>query len=301
MTKIATLVHFLARKLADQWLMPYLLGAVATIIISFALVSIWTRLRSGRWIYSADLPADTAYAIFYLGGFYTFFIGAPIFRGLTTLVTRFVPWLRLNLLAHANIYFWYLILWLAMDLVGYWWHRMVHGVPWLWEFHRIHHSETMITPLTNYRFHFVDLALRSTLQMLPALILGVPVGVWLAAAWFEIAIDSLAHADLDWSYGPIGWFLINPAFHRIHHSREPRHFDRNFSLSFSVWDRIFGTAYAGGDAPAVYGIDGPMPRSFFRQFYFPFVVLVHKLVRSAEAEPAVNKPSSGADPAQAIR
>src|SRR5438045_396885 len=239
MTKIAAAARFLAGKGAELWLTPYMIGALTTLAASFALIAVVTSVRRGRWPLTRGTATDAAYVIFYLGSFYTFLIGAPIYRVAAALVTRFAPWLRMDLLVHANVYVHTIVLWLASDMIGYWWHRLAHRSSVLWEFHRVHHSQTQLTPLTNYRFHFVDLAVRTTLQMVPVMILGSPLTAWLAAAWFEIAIDSLAHADTAWSYGRLGWIFINPAFHRVHHSVDPRHLNRNFSLSFTMWDRIF--------------------------------------------------------------
>ena len=279
MTQAMAMARFLARKAAAAWMTPYMAGAVITIAASFALIAVVTRLQRGRWPVSRELQTDAAYVVFYLGGFYTFIIGAPLFRLTNIAVARFAPWLRVNLLEHTNAYAQYILVWLAMDLTSYWWHRAAHRLPVLWEFHRVHHSETLLQPLTNYRFHFIDLTLRMTLQTIPVLLLGASTTAWLAAAWFEILIDSLAHADVGWTYGPLGRIFINPAFHRIHHSTDRRHYERNYSLSFTMWDHLFGTAYAGDVAPVAYGVDEAMPRSFLRQFFFPFAVTVRKLTR----------------------
>ena len=35
--------------------------------------------------------------------------------------------------------------------------------------------------------------------------------------------------------------MISPAQHQIHHSTNPVHFDKNYGVVLSVWDRINGT------------------------------------------------------------
>ncbi len=46
-----------------------------------------------------------------------------------------------------------LMLFLAYEL-GYWFnHWLSHRVPVLWEFHKVHHSAAVLTPLTNFRVH----------------------------------------------------------------------------------------------------------------------------------------------------
>ena len=41
--------------------------------------------------------------------------------------------------------------------LGYWIaHRLLHEIPFLWEFHKTHHSATVLTPATEARMHPVD-------------------------------------------------------------------------------------------------------------------------------------------------
>ena len=49
------------------------------------------------------------------------------------------------------------MLFLAYEL-GYWLdHWLKHRVPFLWEFHKVHHSAEVLTPLTNFRIHPIDM------------------------------------------------------------------------------------------------------------------------------------------------
>ena len=43
--------------------------------------------------------------------------------------------------------------------------------------------------------------------------------------------------------GDLGRVIADNRFHRIHHSVEPDHFDKNFGAGTSLWDQLFGTAY----------------------------------------------------------
>jgi sterol desaturase/sphingolipid hydroxylase (fatty acid hydroxylase superfamily) len=46
-----------------------------------------------------------------------------------------------------------ILLFVAYEL-GYWVnHYLSHRIPFLWEFHKVHHSATVLTPLTNFRVH----------------------------------------------------------------------------------------------------------------------------------------------------
>src|SRR5205085_3769218 len=39
------------------------------------------------------------------------------------------------------------------DLAFYGYHRLMHRVPFLWAFHKVHHTATELYPLTAYRGH----------------------------------------------------------------------------------------------------------------------------------------------------
>jgi sterol desaturase/sphingolipid hydroxylase (fatty acid hydroxylase superfamily) len=45
------------------------------------------------------------------------------------------------------------------------------------------------------------------------------------------------------SLGRFALVLNNPQFHRIHHSVEPQHWNKNFCKMLPVFDVIFGTAW----------------------------------------------------------
>ena len=48
--------------------------------------------------------------------------------------------------------------------------------------------------------------------------------------------------------------LVTPSHHRVHHSLEARHIDRNFGGVLIVWDRLFGTFAPEGPA-ILHGFD----------------------------------------------
>jgi len=90
------------------------------------------------------------------------------------------------------------------------------------------------------------------------------------------------HANLRWNAGALGWLLVTPQSHRIHHSTEERHWEKNFGAVLSIWDRVFRTQWHGTDDYPTIGIDdtafpleqqaGPVPvvHNYFRQVVYPF-------------------------------
>ncbi len=136
-------------------------------------------------------------------------------------------------------------------------HSLLHDVALLWEFHKVHHFAQVLTPITTYRAHPVDLLV---MAWGPALTTGVLawafnrfaagsvtfysfLGVH-AVMWAFNLIGNLRHSPVWLSYGPaLGRWLISPAHHQLHHSCEPRHFGCNRGFEIAVWDRLYGTLY----------------------------------------------------------
>lgn len=264
----------LARALA-LWADPRILGSAVTLGLVLLSVLVWRHGRDWwRHLLGRGARVDAVYSVFYVGGFYAFLVSGPLFRLLAGLVDRHAPFLKLNLVAGLPAALQFVVASVVLDGVLYWAHRWAHANRWLWVFHSVHHSQQELTPLANYRFHFVDVTVKGLLQFPAALLLGVPAGVWVAVVWAQVALDGLAHSGLAWGYGPLGRVLISPGFHRVHHSAEARHQSANFGLSYSFWDRLFGTEARSLERPESYGVpELAIPESFARQLAFPFMLL----------------------------
>jgi sterol desaturase/sphingolipid hydroxylase (fatty acid hydroxylase superfamily) len=150
------------------------------------------------------------------------------------------------------------VLLLAFDFGTYITHRLSHQVPALWAFHRVHHSAEELNPLTLSRKHpvynllgvLIDCVTVAPLQALVLYTFGAQASA-AVLAWtnfgfvvFAYCAASLRHTHIWLSWGPVlERVFVSPALHQIHHSRAPRHFDRNFGEVLSVWDWMFGTLY----------------------------------------------------------
>jgi sterol desaturase/sphingolipid hydroxylase (fatty acid hydroxylase superfamily) len=141
------------------------------------------------------------------------------------------------------------------DLAGYFVHRAMHGSPWLWRIHRVHHADTDLTWLEAWRQHPLDFLLHGIAVGLPGALLGVSLSGLVGVVLARKAWTSFLHADVSLRFGPLEWLIAAPAFHRLHHSREPRHRDRNFAGTFPVWDLLFGT-HAHDEPPRVAVVSG---------------------------------------------
>jgi len=132
----------------------------------------------------------------------------------------------------------------AMDLVIYLQHVMVHAVPLLWRLHRVHHADLDYDLTTGARFHPLEIILSMLIKFATILLLGPPLaGVIL----FEVILNGMAmfnHGNIRLPLAldrVLRRLLVTPDMHRVHHSVEDDEANSNFGFSLSIWDRLFGT------------------------------------------------------------
>jgi len=169
-----------------------------------------------------------------------------------------------------------LIMFIIADFIQWNVHLMLHRVPWLWKFHQVHHSVKEMGFAAQFRFHFVETLVYKSAQYIPLAMIGFGIEQFFVVHMFSVFIGHLNHANLDWSYGPLGYVLNNPRMHIWHHAKAlpPEHkYGMNFGLSLSIWDYLFGTAYvpkSGKDIEIGFDGDERFPHDFTGQLTYPF-------------------------------
>ncbi|HJP68806.1 MAG TPA: sterol desaturase family protein [Sphingomicrobium sp.] len=128
----------------------------------------------------------------------------------------------------------------VMDFGEYLFHRAQHAIPALWAMHSLHHSDPEMNATTAERHFWGDqLVKAATIWPLAAIIIQPTVGIvlayMLASLWHTVV-----HARLNWSFGRLSWLLNSPAYHRRHHSRDPAHFNSNYSALLPIFDVLSG-------------------------------------------------------------
>ena len=231
---------------------------------------------------------DLAYAIFYQCSVYSLVV-MPLF---IVLVPR-LGFLRIGLLLNLHPIVATALLFVIFDLLNYGVHRLQHSVKVLWAFHSVHHAPEQLTFLSANRIHFVEQLWAGLAMMAPAFLLGVPQQRWLPLFFAQLLLETLQHARLDWSFGPLHRAVVSPAFHAVHHSADPRHHNANYGRVFAWWDVLFGTIVAAKERATRFGVDGMrIPERLTAQFAHPFRWLAgsvmlredQRRVRAAEAE-----------------
>jgi sterol desaturase/sphingolipid hydroxylase (fatty acid hydroxylase superfamily) len=156
-----------------------------------------------------------------------------------------------------------LLFFVAYDFGRFATHCLLHDIPILWEFHKVHHSAEVLTPMTSFRAHPVELLLMSwgpvitTGALTAAFNALIPgrisfysfLGVH-ALLFASNLIGNLRHSPIWISYGSTwGRWFVSPAHHQLHHSYEPRHMGCNRGFELAIWDRMYGTLYVPGRVP----------------------------------------------------
>jgi len=158
----------------------------------------------------------------------------------------------------------------VIDLAGYVSHRLQHEVPFLWRFHRVHHTSEELDWLAGARVHPLPGLLDGFFRAIPALLLGVSDD---DAGWLSVIVAItalLTHANVSWRMPRLSRWWATPHFHHWHHADEPEAVNTNYAGLLPMWDRMFGTFHLPDRFPAGYGVEGSYSRGWFGQLADPF-------------------------------
>jgi len=157
------------------------------------------------------------------------------------------------------------------DLSFYFIHRLMHTVPWLWQFHAIHHSSTHIDWLATVRVHPFEQILTKACQMIPLYWLGFSTEALAIYIIFSSAIAFFIHANVRVRFPILKWIIATPEFHHWHHDRHPKLYAQNLSVQLPILDYIFGTLYMPDcELPRQYGTELNTKTNYFHHFIYPF-------------------------------
>lgn len=193
---------------------------------------------------------------------------------------------------------------LVEDWSRFFLHRLMHRVPLLWELHKVHHSAEVLTPFTLYRTHPLEALLNGARGAVavglltgvfawrfgPGLRVYELLGVEAIGLLWTLLGANLRHSHVYVSYGrSLEHLLVSPAQHQLHHSRDPRHADRNFGTVLAVWDWLGGSLLtAEKPERLVFGLPDSEPspgRSALELLYVPLGAAGRRLLRWPELRP----------------
>lgn len=233
--------------------------------------------------------------IFFNGFIKIFLIGPFLILGLTLayyteeFLIGYFGLINLDLNHYTILILYTFTLTLINDFGSFIVHYVFHKVPFMWEFHKIHHSATVLNPVTQYRLHPIELIINNFKNII---VFGVVTGMFsfiaeqqvnkilfLGANAFSFLFlfwgANLRHSHVKLKYLPfLEYIFISPTQHQIHHSDNPKHFDKNMGAKLAIWDWIFGTLVRSKDVKKLkFGLgkeDNVNYNSFLKNIYMPF-------------------------------
>lgn len=168
------------------------------------------------------------------------------------------------------------IFFLISDFVQWNTHRLLHRIPFLWNFHKVHHSVKEMGFAAHLRYHWMEPVVYKSILYIPlALIANYSAQDVAIVYFFSIAVGHLNHANLGWDYGVFKYIFNNPKMHIWHHAKTlPEHvsYGVNYGLTLSIWDYLFKTNYIpknGKDIELGFKNDEQFPKDFINQTLYP--------------------------------
>jgi sterol desaturase/sphingolipid hydroxylase (fatty acid hydroxylase superfamily) len=174
----------------------------------------------------------------------------------------------------------------TIDLFEYLFHRAQHAIPALWAMHSLHHSDPSVNVSTTSRHFWLEQAIKSvTIYLGASIIFAAPpiiILIYTAVAYYNF----FTHMNLRVGFGR--FVLLNsPQNHRIHHSSQLLHRDKNFAALFPIFDVMGGTHYmpAADEYPATGLDDGDCPVNLMEAIAWPARGMLRRSLRQP-ASPA---------------
>ena len=238
--------------------------------------------RKDQPIFRKDFWLDTFYM------FFNFFLlnlivlialsntAAEVFNDILGLVGLSISKLQLFDVDDLPRWLGLFIFFIISDFVQWNTHRLLHASPFLWNFHKVHHSVKQMGFAAHLRYHWMEPVVYKSLLYIPIAIIGGFDAQDVAFVhFFAIAIGHLNHANLGWNYGWFKYLINNPKMHIWHHAKElPDNvkYGVNFGLTLSLWDYLFQTHYIprnGRDIELGFEGDETFPKNFLGQTIYP--------------------------------
>ncbi|MCK0157066.1 sterol desaturase family protein [Cellulophaga sp. F20128] len=258
------------------WYTNYFWGLILISLFVWGL-EIGFPWRKQQAIFRKDFWLD----FFYM--FFNFFLFSIVISGFYKILAVFFTDISITAksLALINISEWnawlqLLVFFIVLDFVQWFTHVLLHKFPFLWNFHKVHHSVKEMGFAAHLRYHWMENILYKPLKTFGVMILGgfEPEQAYIVH-FFAIAIGHFNHSNIKITWGPLKYILNNPVMHLYHHAYTlpEGKYGVNFGISLSLWDYIFKTNYIPEDSGTIaLGFEGDeqFPKDFVHQNIYGF-------------------------------
>ncbi len=256
------------------WYTNYFWGLILISLLVWGL-EILFPWRKDQSIFRKDFWLDAVYMFF---NFFAFSIVISGVYGILGVLfnTLGVQLDSISLIPISTLPQWsqLLIFFILLDFVQWFTHILLHKYPFLWQFHKIHHSVKEMGFAAHLRYHWMENIFYKPLKTIAVMLLGgfEPEQAYIVH-FVAITIGHINHSNVKISWGPLKYVFNNPVMHLYHHAYElpEGKFGVNFGISLSLWDYIFKTDYIpeeSGKVPLGYKGDEEIPEGFWNQITF---------------------------------
>ena len=257
------------------WYQNYFWGLLFISLFVWGLEIVFPWRKQQR-IFRKDFGLDAFYM------FFNFFLFAIAIQGVYSMLELFFENLGITLTSLTIINLkslpfgvQILIFFVLLDFLQWLTHILLHKIPFLWQFHQVHHSVKEMGFAAHFRYHWMENILYKPFKTLGVMLLGgfEPDQAYIVH-FFAILIGHLNHANVKISWGPLKYLLNNPIMHLYHHAYTlPKEkIGVNFGISLSLWDYLFKTNYIpsnGRDIELGFENDENFPKNFISQEIYP--------------------------------
>jgi sterol desaturase/sphingolipid hydroxylase (fatty acid hydroxylase superfamily) len=258
------------------WYTNYFWGLI------FISLSVWGLeilfpWRKEQKLFRKDFGLD----VFYM--FFNFFLFSIAISGFYDLLQYFINAIGVSMksiallnLSELPTLIQLVVFFVVLDFVQWVTHILLHKIPLLWQFHKIHHSVKEMGFAAHLRYHWMENILYKPLKTFGVMLLGgfEPEQAYIVH-FIAITIGHLNHANIKLSWGPLKYVLNNPIMHLYHHAYVlPKgKVGVNFGISLSLWDYLFKTHHVpNSDGSIALGFPGDekLPKTFLKQMIYGF-------------------------------
>lgn len=258
------------------WYINYFWGLIAISLFVWVL-EIAFPWRKNQSIIRKDFWLDGFYM------FFNFFIFAIVISGIYKILELLFTDINITAksLALVDISNWpmwlqLLVFFIILDFLQWFTHILLHKFPFLWKFHKVHHSVKEMGFAAHLRYHWMENILYKPLKTFGVMLLGgfEPEQAYIVH-FFAIAIGHFNHANIKITWGPLKYIVNNPVMHLYHHAYvlPEGKYGINYGISLSLWDYIFKTNYIPEDSGNIelgFPDEETFPKHFFGQLFYGF-------------------------------
>jgi len=103
---------------------------------------------------------------------------------------------KLNPLRRLPMWAILIIGFVVRDFVQWWTHRLLHRIPFLWEYHKVHHSVQEMGFAAHLRYHWMETVVYRFIEYIPLALLGIGLYDFFVIHIFTIIVGHYNHSNI---------------------------------------------------------------------------------------------------------